>query len=86
MLKVCIMLTMRRIQIHLDSDLDDALIRQALERGISKAALIREYLSQHVLPQPWGRDDPSVGLEGVYDGESHESETVDDVIYGRAAR
>jgi Ribbon-helix-helix protein, copG family len=83
---VCIMLIMRRIQIHLEEYLDDALIRQAVERGISKAALIREYLSQHVVPQPWDRDDPSVNLIGIYDGGLHESDSIDDVVYGRAAR
>jgi predicted nucleic acid-binding protein len=36
---VCILITVRRIQLHLDEDLDEALARQAAELGLSKAAV-----------------------------------------------
>ena len=80
------MMRMRRIQIHLTEDLDEALARQALERGISKAALIREHLAKHVARPRSRRDDPSVRLTGIYDGTEEESETVDDVLYGSTVR
>ncbi len=38
--------SVRRIPLHLGEDLDDALAGQARTRVISKAALIREYLSR----------------------------------------
>ena len=74
---------MRRIQIHLDEDVDDALARQAREQGVSKAALIREYLANHVTPRARGGSDPAARLIGVYDGAPDESERVDDVVYDR---
>lgn len=80
------MLSMRRIQIHLDEDVDDALAGQALERGIPKAALIREYLAQHVSPRRRGRDDPSERLTGIYAGTPQESNRVNDILYGSAVR
>lgn len=72
---------MRRIQLHLDEDLDDALGAQARERGIAKAALIRQYLRRHVRPAPGRDDDPSTRLIGSYEGEPSASESVNDVVY-----
>lgn len=49
----------RRIQIHLDEDLDEAAEREASRRGISKAALIRASLVRELgevkppSPDPW---------------------------------
>lgn len=73
----------RRIQLHLDEDLDEALAREALARRIPKAALIREYLAQHVSPAADGSPDPSDALIGIYDGGPDESAEVDDVVYGQ---
>lgn len=77
------MILMRRIQIHIEEDVDDALARQALERGIPKAALIREYLANHVTARRGIGSDPSARLIGVYEGEVDESTRVDDVVYDR---
>ncbi len=77
------MLSMRRIQIHLDEDVDDALARQALDRGVSKAALIREYLANHVTTTRRAGVDPVARLIGVYTGSPEESARVDDVVYDR---
>ena len=79
---MCIMLSVRRIQIHLEDDLDEALARQALDRGVSKAALIREYLAQHVAKEHRGKDRPSRRLIGVYEGSPGESASVDNLLYG----
>ena len=72
----------RRIQIHLDEELDEALARDAHERGISKAALIREYLARHVTTRR-GTGDAGDRLIGAYDGARDESERIDDLLYGR---
>jgi hypothetical protein len=74
---------MRRIQIHLDEELDEALARQAHDKGISKAALIRDYLRQHVAKDIRGKERPSRLLIGMFEGSSNESASIDDVIYGR---
>ncbi len=72
---------MRRIQLHLDEDVDEALAVEATRRGVAKAALIREYLSAHVQPKAPQVDDPSTKLIGAYGGEEGESSSVDDVVY-----
>lgn len=74
---------MRRIQIHLDDDMDDALAKAAAERGMAKAAVIREYLAQHVDVGRRQRGSAAAGLIGVYEGSLRESESVDEVVYGR---
>lgn len=75
----CILLAVRRIQLHMDEDLDEALGRLATERGVPKAVLIREVLRTAV---PTRRpDDPSSGLIGIYEGEESESEIVNAVVY-----
>ncbi len=73
----------RRIQLHLDDDLDEALTRQALDRGIAKAALIREYLALHVSKEHRNKERSSRRLIGVYEGSDGESASVDDLLYGR---
>jgi hypothetical protein len=79
----CMLLTMRRIQLHLDEQLDEALSRQALERGVPKAALIRELLSKAVpLRRGRGAEDPSSRLVAIYQGEEGESAMIDQVVYG----
>ena len=73
---------MRRIQLHLDEELDDALAREALTRGIPKAALIREYLAGRVGGAAAAGADPSQSLIGIYEGSDKESDLVDDIVYG----
>ena len=80
---MCILTSMRRIQIHLDEDVDDELAREAVSRGMSKAALIREYLARHVRTGRPQVSDPTSRLVGVYEGSLDESATVDDVVYDR---
>ena len=77
---MCILLCMRRIQLHIDEELDEGLAAQARKRGMSKAALIREYLRQHVRPDQ--AEDPSTRLIGAYEGTPDESASIDDVVYG----
>jgi len=73
---------MRRIQLHLDEELDDALATQAAQRGMPKAALVRDYLWQHVDARD-AQPDPAEALIGIYDGEVDEHASIDAVVYGR---
>ncbi len=80
---MCMLLLMRRIQLHLDEDLDEALAAQAMELGLPKAALIRRYLAEHVSVRTRANEDPSASLIGVYDGTPDESRGIDDIVYRR---
>lgn len=71
---------MRRIQLHLDEDVDEALAAEAARLGMSKAALIRTYLAEHV-GGARSRRDPSLELVAAYEGEPDESDRVDEVVY-----
>lgn len=70
---------MKRMQIMIDEDLDDALARQAALEGVSKAALIRRYVRERLKPLPPLRQDPLWGIVGAYDGEP--AADPDDVVY-----
>lgn len=72
----------KRLQIMIDEDLDEALEQQAREERTSKAALIRRYVRERVEPLPPLRDDPLWGLVGLVEGASDDSASVDDVVYG----
>jgi hypothetical protein len=74
---------MRRIQLHLDEELDDALAARARTEGIPKAALIRKYLRGHVAVAHGQADDPSLRLIGIYNGDAADSVSVDEVVYGK---
>ena len=69
---------MRRIQIHIDEELDSRLGAEAARTGTSKAALIRTYVAERLNPSAMA--DPLDALVGSIDVESA---PVDDVVYGR---
>ena len=72
---------MKRLQIMIDEDLDDALGKLAAEEGQSKAALIRRFVRErlHPLhPLPPLSADPLSQLSGA---ASFEPAPVDDVVY-----
>ncbi|MDQ6909346.1 MAG: ribbon-helix-helix domain-containing protein [Actinomycetota bacterium] len=73
---------MRRIQLHLEEELDEALAARAREEKISKAALIRRYLRSHVTIASPAAEDPSALLVGIYEGDRQDSASIDDVVYG----
>ena len=58
---------MRRVQIHLDEDLDDAAEHEAARRGISKAALIRASLSRELGAFEAPETDPWRAMTGWLD-------------------
>jgi hypothetical protein len=69
---------MKRIQIHLDEQLDRAASAEASRRGQSKAALIRDALSRE-LDGSRDADDPWAEITGWLDDDPVED--IDDLIY-----
>jgi hypothetical protein len=72
---------MRRIQLHIEEELDDALAREAARRGEPKAKLMREYLWRQIDVSGLVSDTLDE-LIGISDGEPLDGETIDDVVYG----
>jgi hypothetical protein len=73
---------MRRIQLHLDEELDEALAREASRRREPKAKLIRDYLWGHVDASGGDAGDPLDELVGLSDGPPlDDGEAIDDVVY-----
>jgi hypothetical protein len=70
----------RRIQIHLDEVLDDALEAEAARRGVSKAALIREGMTRQLGPVVSEPEDPWQAIAGWLDDDPVDD--IDEVIYG----
>lgn len=77
-------MAMRRFQIMLDEELDDALERQAAVESVSKAELLRRYARDRLPPLPPVHDDPLWALVGVDDAvdDPGGAVDVDDVVYG----
>jgi hypothetical protein len=69
----------KRLQFMIDEDLDAALERAAARSGVSKAAIIRRLLAEHLRPLPPLESDPLWGLVGAHDVKPDD---VDDVVYG----
>jgi hypothetical protein len=76
---------MRRLQILMDPDLDDALERLASKERKSKSALIRELVRRQVSPLPPLEQDPIWGLVGFSSFDPVPPEEIDEVVYGDAA-
>ncbi len=74
---------MRRLQIMIDEDLDEALASQAREEGTSKAALIRRYVRDRIKPLPPIEEDPLWAFVGMSEGSPDDSMSVNDVVYPR---
>ena len=70
--------TMKRLQIYIDEDMDEALGSLALRERTSKAALIRQFVAEKL--QRGRRPDPLDSLVGVYDEKPG---PIDDLVYGR---
>jgi plasmid stability protein len=69
---------MRRLQISLDEELDEALAVEAARRHLSRAAVIRELVRKQL--QPAGELDPFADLIGDIDEVGVD---IDEVVYGR---
>jgi hypothetical protein len=73
----------KRLQIYIEEELDEALAVEAQRTGASKAALIRGYVAEHLGSRSERADplDRLVGRFRLKDGSN--SEDVDDVVYPR---
>jgi hypothetical protein len=75
---------MKRLQIMIEEELDEALEQQARKERVSKAALIRRYVRERLRPLPPIEEDPLWELIGMAEGDDeHGSMSVDDVVYPR---
>jgi hypothetical protein len=72
---------MKRLQIYIDEDVDAALAVRARRLGTSKAALIRQYVSERISGREHSAD-PMERLIGFVEGTPDESASIDDVVYG----
>lgn len=76
MLYIC---RMKRLQIYIEEEVDQALGVEARRQRKSKAALIREYVADRLR---MGGPDPVDSFIGSFDGGADLSASVDDVVYG----
>jgi hypothetical protein len=78
------MARMKRLQISIEPELDEAVERRAEEEGLSKAEVIRRCVREEVRPLPPIEDDPlfKMFMNPVVGGDPDSSMTVDDVVYG----
>jgi hypothetical protein len=74
---------MKRLQIMIEEELDEALEEQARKEHVSKAALIRRYVRERLRPLPPFEEDPLWDLVGIVEGKPGDSISVDDVVYPR---
>lgn len=69
---------MKRLQIMIEEELDEALEQQALSENTSKAALIRQYVRERLTTLPPLENDPLWRMTGTDEFEPAE---VDEVVY-----
>lgn len=69
---------MRRLQISIDEELDEALAVEAARRHTSRAALIRELVRKQLRPP--SEPDPFATLIGDIDDDAGD---IDEVVYSR---
>lgn len=74
-------MAMKRLQIMIEPELDEALEQAAAREGVSKAALVRRYVRKHVSPLPPLHEDPLWEFVGA-DAETPPAHH-DDVVYPR---
>ncbi len=70
-------MAMKRLQISIEPELDDALAVESVRTGRSKADLIRSYVREKLSRKRGGRD-PIDDLVGAFD---YEPADIDTVVY-----
>jgi len=79
----CRVRRMKRLQIHIEEELDDALAVAAAQQGTSKAALIREVVAERYGSAADGTE-ALLSMAGMLKGGSRDdSQSIDDIVYGR---
>ncbi len=73
---------MKRLQIHIEEELDDALAVAAAQQGTSKAALIRQAVAAQYATPADGTA-ALLRMSGMFKGHRDDSQSIDDVVYGR---
>jgi hypothetical protein len=71
----------KRLQIMIEEDLDEALGREARKERTSKAALIRRYVRDRLRPLPPLHEDPLWELVGIA-GDVEPVDDIDEFLYG----
>lgn len=71
---------MRRIQLYIDDDIDEALSAAAARRGVSRSAYVRDAVRSCLAGGPEAISDPLDALVGSVDVEPDDD--LDAVIYG----
>ena len=77
------MARMKRLQISIEPELDAALGRAARAQGVSKAAVVRRLVAEHLKPLRALEDDALWEFVGKTGGRRDDSTSVDDVVYPR---
>lgn len=72
------LISMKRLQILIEEEMDAELERVAGELGTSKAGLIRKFVRENLRPLPPLSSDPLVRMAGR---DSFDPESIDDVVY-----
>jgi hypothetical protein len=80
------MSSVKRLQIMIEEDLDEALGREARKERTSKAALIRRYVRErlHSKPLPPIEEDPLWELVGDVDVDPVDD--IDEFLYGSSSK
>lgn len=72
--------SVKRLQIYIEQEMDEALALEAARLGTSKAALIRQFVREKLRPLPAGAD-PLDEIVGKYT-DVEPVDDIDEVIYG----
>jgi len=76
------MARMKRLQISIEPELDEAVERRAEEEGLSKAEVIRRCVREEIQPLPSIEDDPLFKLFGSVSSSPGDTRSIDEVVYG----
>jgi Ribbon-helix-helix protein, copG family len=73
---------MKRLQIHIEEELDDVLAVEAAKLGTSKAALIRQAVAERYASAADGTE-ALLSMAGMFKGSRDDSASIDAVVYDR---